>query len=585
MTQTQVVLGDAQVAQVAISNSSSPSQIILSAPVIQGGGGSNNYSALSMPSGFTVSGSTTPSIVVTYASGFALPTTARQAQWDTAYAERLYWDGGASGLVPASGRASLALGSGDSPTFSGLTITGEAAVAIPHIHGDLAGSVYIHVKNTSASTLPKGTPVYVTGTVGDTATLEVQAADSSDPAKMPAIGLLAGSIAPNGTGHASVAGELAALNTAAYSINSPLYVASGGGLTSTEPVSGTIQQVAIVGRVQSGTGSLTVTIASLQSPTWDVAYAERLYWNGSPSGLNAASGRTSLGLATVASTGAYADLSGVPSIPSGTVRSVALSLPDVFVVSGSPVTNSGVISASFSGQPSGTVLAAPAGASGAPSFRRLGYAELSGLPTLASGTVQSVALSLPGVFVVSGSPVTASGTISATFANQASGVVLAGPVSGSGIPAFRQLGYAELSGLPSAPSYATLGPISDGLVFVLSNRGETAIAGTNYAEAPVPVASGTTFTLTAVRFGSHIDTVGASTTTFNAYRRTPSGVKTSVLSGNATLASGVSLVDATSSLIASPILNAGDRIGVDVIGVGTNAQGLFAQFVFSRSPV
>lgn len=388
---TQIVLGDAQVAQVAISASAAPSQLILSAPVIQGGSASTSgFPSLAMPSGFAVDGSATSSIVVSYASGFALPATAKQAQWDTAYAERLYWDGGASGLVPASGRASLALGSGNSPTFSGLTITGEAAATIPHIHGDLAGSVYIHVKNTSASTLPKGTPVYVTGTVGDTSTLEVQAADSSDPAKMPAIGLLAGSIAPNATGHASVAGELAALDTASYSINSPLYVASGGGLAGTKPASGTIQQVAIVGRVQSATGSLTVTIASLQSPTWDIAYAERLYWNGSPSGLNAASGRASLGLATVASTGAYADLSGTPIITSGTVRSVGLSLPSVFTVTGSPVTTSGTLGASLASQASGVVFAGPLSASGTPTFRRLGYAELSGLPVLGTAAALDV---------------------------------------------------------------------------------------------------------------------------------------------------------------------------------------------------
>jgi hypothetical protein len=196
------------------------------------------------------------------------------------------------------------LGATDSPSFAGLTITGTAAVSIPHIHGALAGPVYIHVKNTGASTLAKGTPVYVVGAVGDTSTLEVQAADSSDPAKMPAIGLLDSSLAQNASGHAIVAGELTEQATNGYSVGDPLFVAAGGGLTATEPTTGTIQQVAIVGRVNATTGSLTATIGPQLDPNWDTAYSERLRWDGGGTGLNASTGRTSLGLGTAATTAA-----------------------------------------------------------------------------------------------------------------------------------------------------------------------------------------------------------------------------------------------------------------------------------------
>jgi hypothetical protein len=130
-------------------------------------------------------------------------------------------------------------------------------------------------------------------------------------------------------------------------------------------------------------------------------------------------------------------------------------------------------------------------------------------------------------------------------------------------------------------TYAELGAIGDGLILVVSNRGETATASTNYAEIPVPVPSGS-FTLVGVRFGCHIDTTGSSSSTFNAYRRTAAGVKTSVLTGNATLASAASLVD-VSGTITGGTFSAGDRIGVDLVGVGTGAQGLFAQFIFTRS--
>jgi hypothetical protein len=129
---------------------------------------------------------------------------------------------------------------------------------------------------------------------------------------------------------------------------------------------------------------------------------------------------------------------------------------------------------------------------------------------------------------------------------------------------------------------ARLPAIGDGLILVISNKGETATAATNYAEVPVPVPSGS-FTLVAVRFGCHIDnTSSSSSSTFNAYRRTAAGVKTSVLTGNASLAASASLVDA-SATITGGTFSAGDRIGVDLVGVGTGAQGLFAQFLFTRS--
>lgn len=151
----------------------------------------------------------------------------------------------------------------DPLTLSGLTVTGTAT--LQHIHGNIAGTVYIHVKNTSGIQLQKGTPVRVVGAVGDTTTLEVAAADSSSPQTMPAIAVLSETLAVNATGHAAVGGELTGLATGSYSIGQALYVAAGGGLTGTRPTNGTIQQVAIVGRVHVSTGSLTVAVGSSEA--------------------------------------------------------------------------------------------------------------------------------------------------------------------------------------------------------------------------------------------------------------------------------------------------------------------------------
>ena len=63
----------------------------------------------------------------------------------------------------------------------------------------------------------------------------------------------------------------------------------------------------------------------------------------------------------------------------GTVTSVALSLPAIFSVSGSPVTTSGTLTAALASQTANTVWAAPNGSAGAPTFRALVAADIPAL--------------------------------------------------------------------------------------------------------------------------------------------------------------------------------------------------------------
>jgi len=182
----------------------------------------------------------------------------------------------------AAQRTLLGLGTADSPSFTGLTITGAGPVVIPHIHGSIAGDFYVHVKNTSGGPLAAGTAVYVVGSVGDTDRIEVAACDPTDPAKMPAIGLLQSTLATNGEGDAVVLGELRPFNSGGFQIRDRLYVGAGGALVATPPASGLVQYVGSVARAQAETGTILV-------------------------GIGAA-------LARVGFTGAYADLSGTPTL-------------------------------------------------------------------------------------------------------------------------------------------------------------------------------------------------------------------------------------------------------------------------------
>ena len=68
----------------------------------------------------------------------------------------------------------------------------------------------------------------------------------------------------------------------------------------------------------------------------------------------------------------------------GTVTSVALSLPAMFTVSGSPVTSTGTLTATLASQTANTVFAAPNGTAGAPTFRTLVAADI---PTLTAAKI------------------------------------------------------------------------------------------------------------------------------------------------------------------------------------------------------
>ena len=147
---------------------------------------------------------------------------------------------------------------GNSLLDGDVTITGLLAAG--HIHGELAGPVYLHVKNTSGVTINAGAPVYATGSVGASGATEVSASNASTAATMPSLGILSTQLANNGEGHAIILGVAGGLNTLAYPVNTVLYVAPGGGLTSTRPSSSTdaIQAIGRVIRSDNSTGEILV---------------------------------------------------------------------------------------------------------------------------------------------------------------------------------------------------------------------------------------------------------------------------------------------------------------------------------------
>lgn len=148
-----------------------------------------------------------------------------------------------------------------------LTDNGASEITIDAIGAaETAERIRIEVKNTSGVTLTKGTPVYITGTVGATARVQVAAADASDPTKMPAVGVLSQDLINNADGFATTGGFINNVTTDPIDgltpvANQTVYVKPGGGLTLTKPINGNlIQNIAKVGKISGGNaGSLVVS--------------------------------------------------------------------------------------------------------------------------------------------------------------------------------------------------------------------------------------------------------------------------------------------------------------------------------------
>ena len=88
-----------------------------------------------------------------------------------------------------------------------------------------------------------------------------------------------------------------------------------------------------------------------------------------------------------------------------------------------------------------------------------------------SGSVTSVALSLPSIFTVTGSPITESGTLTGTLATQTANRLFAGPTTGSAAaPTFRALVAADIPDLT-----ATYQPLSSTLTTLSTGFGSFAI--------------------------------------------------------------------------------------------------------------
>ena len=124
------------------------------------------------------------------------------------------------------------------------------------------------VKNVSGSTIAKGDPVYVTGFSTKTT---VAKSLGNTLATFPVIGLATTAITNGSDGVVIVSGVFSNVNTSSYTAGNILYVATAGGLTATQPTTGS-GAVGLVLKANATTGVILV-LGSKGNGTWGAVKA------------------------------------------------------------------------------------------------------------------------------------------------------------------------------------------------------------------------------------------------------------------------------------------------------------------------
>lgn len=198
---------------------------------------------------------------------------------------------------------------------------------------------------------------------------------------------------------------------------------------------GTVTSVALTAPTEITVGGSPITTSGTLALSWTNESANRVF-----AGPTTGAATTPTFRALVA-----AD---IPSL--SYVTSIALAVPSIFSVSGSPITSSGTITIGLQTETANFVWAGPTtGSPATPTFRALVTADLPA----GTGTVTSVAMTGDNVVyatTVGGSPITTSGTLVPALKTQTANTVFAGPTSGgAATPTFRALVAADISGLVS----------------------------------------------------------------------------------------------------------------------------------------
>jgi len=354
-------------------------------------------------------------------SSFA--TAAQGTNADTAYADRLKWDGGATGLVAATGRTSLELGTAattDSTAYATSTQGATADTAIQTLTS-VDGSVVIsptgttrdlsvgiagstatlisQVRNETGATLTKGTVVYISGASGNKA-LVSKAIATGDATSAQTYGVVQADITTNNNGYVVIIGVVSNINTASYADGAQLYLSGtvAGALTNVKPYAPIhLVYVGIVTRSHATQGTIEVKIqngyemdelhnVSAQNPV----NGQTLVYNQTTSLWEKANITAGTGISVTNGAGSIT----IAATNSGTVTSVTGSSPIASSGGATPAisleANYGDTQNPYASKTANFVLAAPNGTAGVPTFRAVVASDIPTLNQNTTGTSANV---------------------------------------------------------------------------------------------------------------------------------------------------------------------------------------------------
>lgn len=364
-------------------------------------------------------------IALSTGAGWGVPIVNNSANWNTAYSERLQWDGGGTALNAANGRLSLG---GTAVGQNLFTLTNPFAVSFIRINSDNSISMLsesnlklalnitasdvglANVTNESKSTMFTNPTFTGTAVKSNSDTLATRAYART----YGGIGVVTIEDVRNSTADSLnvlrprfVAWADTAKVLTKYALKSEL--SSGGSMT--YPTAG----------IALSTGSTWSGSITNNSTNWNTAYSERRQWDGSTTNLVASTGRTSLGgttvgqnLFTLANPGAVTFLrintdNTISTIGAATFKSdLTLVKSDVGL---SNVTN----------ESKATMFTSPTFTGILPKYSTtdtlstMAYART--MKSSTAGTVTSVAMTVPTGLSISGTPITGSGTLALSLAS------------------------------------------------------------------------------------------------------------------------------------------------------------------------
>jgi len=268
---------------------------------------------------------------------------------------------GYTGAVTLTATDVGAVGSVASSDGSVTVTTVSGAVDLSVATAGSTTNVLVQVRNTTGSTLSKGTIVYMSGATGQIPTV-TKAIATSDGSSAQTLGAITADLANNSNGYVTVIGLITNMDTSAYTDGAQLYLSGtvAGGYTTTKPYAPThLVYVGIVEHAHPTHGKLFVKVqngyeldelhnVSAQSPTTGqtiVYNSVTELWekntvsltagvngtlpvaNGGTNATTASGARTSLGLVigtdVLAPNGSAASLTSFPTLNQNTTGTAA----------------------------------------------------------------------------------------------------------------------------------------------------------------------------------------------------------------------------------------------------------------------